>query len=234
MTGFVSRFAVGSLHEVSHEELILGQARRIHRLPNAYRGARQAFGSESDHHTVGQFDPMRVAKAIAQRKPNYPGAKCGLSLKYGSIAVCRGQPETRGDSGSTQADCSWRGAIGPNGLRADILLRPIAYGAGGPREKGIDVQLALDLAFAASDGCSMLWCCSRATPTCSQRWSEHLVRAWRARRQFGWAGAGACPRRTTSNGSTVSTIETMGNFKTRSTTRVRESTVPVGVASDRQ
>ena len=120
---------------------------------NAYRGARQAFGSESDHHTVGQFDPMRVAKAIAQRKPNYPGAKLRTLV---GVRIYRGLPgstrDPRGYAAARKQTASWRGAIGPNGLRADIRLRPIAYGAGGPREKGIDVQLALDLAFAASDG----------------------------------------------------------------------------------
>ena len=25
---------------------------------NAYRGARQAFGEDDDHHVVGQFDPL--------------------------------------------------------------------------------------------------------------------------------------------------------------------------------
>ena len=175
---------------------------------NAYRGARQAFGSESDHHTVGQFDPMRVAKAIAQRKPNYPGAKLRTLVE---VRIYRGLPgstrDPRGYAAARKQTASWRGAIGPNGLRADILLRPIAYGAGGPRERGSTCNSPWT-SHSPRPTCSMLWCCSRATPTCSQRWSEHLVRAWRARRQ---SGAGACPRRTTSNGSTVSTIETMGN-----------------------
>ena len=96
---------------------------------------------------------MEVATAIAQRKPNYPGARLRTLV---DVRIYRGLPGStqnpRGYAAARKQTASWRAAIGPNGLKADVVLRPIAYGAGGPREKGIDVELALDLAFAASDG----------------------------------------------------------------------------------
>ena len=57
---------------------------------NAYMGARQALGAgPDDPHMVGQFDPLKLARLIAQRHPSYEGAKLRqLEL----VSIYRGLP----------------------------------------------------------------------------------------------------------------------------------------------
>ena len=121
---------------------------------NAYRGARQAFGADdSDHHVVGQFDPIELAKLIAARHPSYQGAKL---RQLEQVRIYRGLPSsTRHPKGyaATRKQCDrWRRAGGRDGPQIEVCTRPLDYRTGQAREKGIDVVLALDLAFgAASD-----------------------------------------------------------------------------------
>ena len=121
---------------------------------NAYCGARQAFGvNGSDHHVVGQFDPIKLSRLIAARQPNYPGATLRRLVQ---AWVYRGMPSsTKSPTGHRAAYrqvSRWRSVSSDSGLQMKICTRPLDYRTGRPREKGIDVQLALDLAFGAADG----------------------------------------------------------------------------------
>lgn len=119
---------------------------------NAYRGARQAFGESDDHHVVGQFDPLKLAKLIQKRHPSYPGA---LLRQLVRVQIYRGMPSStkspEGYASARKQVSRWSRAGSPDGLRLDVRTRPLDYRTGQPREKGIDVLLALDLAFGAAD-----------------------------------------------------------------------------------
>lgn len=117
---------------------------------NAYRGAREAFGEEHDHHVVGQFDPMRLAKLIQTGQPRYPGAR---PRKLVSVDIYRGMPSSgkdRNGYASARRQVSRWNSLAANGTRLDVHTRTLDYRMGKPREKGIDVLLALDLAFGAA------------------------------------------------------------------------------------
>ena len=121
---------------------------------NAYRGARQGFGSgPSDPHVVGQFDPFKLAELIATRQPPDPNAK---PRELVHVSVYRGLPGARqsptGHKATQNQIARWNRTPIPPGLQAEVYTRPLDYRTGEPREKGIDVVLALDLAFGAANG----------------------------------------------------------------------------------
>lgn len=122
---------------------------------NAYRGARRALGvDEQDSHVHGQFDPLKLARLIAQRQPSFSGARL---RQLEQVSVYRGLPGASQDpvgyGAMRKQTAAWR-ARSPIGSspRLDIELRALDYSLGRPREKGIDVLLALDLALGASNG----------------------------------------------------------------------------------
>ncbi|MDE0498828.1 MAG: NYN domain-containing protein [Acidimicrobiaceae bacterium] len=120
---------------------------------NAYMGARQAFGTgQGDPHTVGQFDPLGLARLIARRQPNYPGAKLRRLVQ---VSIYRGLPDASksptGYAAARRQVSRWQSYGSAGSIRLDVQTRPLDYRTGKPREKGIDVLLALDLAFGAAD-----------------------------------------------------------------------------------
>lgn len=121
---------------------------------NAYRGARQAFGiSNDDPHVVGQFDPIKLSERIAASHPSYPGAKLRKLVR---TEVYRGIPSPAqspvGYGAARKQMSRWQSCASEGGTQLEIRTRPLDYRTGRPREKGIDVLLALDLAFGAADG----------------------------------------------------------------------------------
>lgn len=120
---------------------------------NAYRGARQAFGTnDDDPHVVGQFDPLKLSKLIAARHPSYPGAKLRRLVQ---AWVYRGMPSSSKSSvgyGAARRQVNrWQNMSSGGEFQLRVCTRPLDYRTGHPREKGIDVQIALDLAFGAAD-----------------------------------------------------------------------------------
>ena len=121
---------------------------------NAYRGARAAFGAANiSNHIVGQFDPTKLAKLIASVHPSYQGANL---RKLVEIWVYRGLPGSSqsptGYAAARKQLSRWKNVAGASGPRLITCTRPLDYRTGEPREKGIDVLLALDLAFGAANG----------------------------------------------------------------------------------
>jgi len=121
---------------------------------NAYKGARTALGvGDEDSHIHGQFDPVELARLLARRQPSYHGARL---RQITQVSIYRGLPGASHDSvgyGATRRQIAkWRASC-PTGTtpQLDIHLRPLDYSLGSPREKGIDVLLALDLAFGAAN-----------------------------------------------------------------------------------
>ncbi len=117
-------------------------------------GARQASGVEPGaSHMAGQFDPLRLAWLIAQRHPNSGGTNPRQLVQ---VSIYRGLPSSSVDPvgyGAVRRQVArWRSSSADGGPQLDINLRPLDYSLGRPREKGIDVLLALDLAFGAAHG----------------------------------------------------------------------------------
>lgn len=111
---------------------------------NVYRGARHAFGLEQQHHIHGQVHPLRVGLAVK-----------GLGVgdrELAEVRVYRGMPSSKHDpKGYGAADrqvALWR-----NTGRVHATTRPINYrDPANPREKGIDVQIAVDYVRLAIEG----------------------------------------------------------------------------------
>jgi hypothetical protein len=108
---------------------------------NVYMGARRAFGLQWDAHTAGQVFPRRL----------------GLKLKgVGSsdrelvaVRVYRGMPSSSRDpvayGAADRQTALWR-----QQKLVTTVTRPLNYrGPSGPREKGIDVCIAVDLVMMA-------------------------------------------------------------------------------------
>jgi uncharacterized LabA/DUF88 family protein len=119
---------------------------------NVYMGARACFESASAHHTQGQISPLTLGlELVAQSK--YP-------RELAQVRVYRGRPDaTRQPAG--YAACTRQAAIWAQDPRVECILRTLQYPRGwptshasgeAPREKGIDVALAIDFVRMAVTG----------------------------------------------------------------------------------
>lgn len=174
---------------------------------NAYRGARQAFGvNNAGPGVVGQFDPLKLSELIAARRPSYPGAKL---RRLAQAWVYRGMPgsfqSSVGYRAARRQVSRWLSASSGDGLQLKVRTRPLDYRTGRPREKGIDVLLALDLAFgAADDDFDVVVLFSGDSDLLPAL--ERAVSAGVACEAAAWAAGGRqLPKRTTSDGSTAFT-----------------------------
>lgn len=116
---------------------------------NAYRSARtQFFDHQTDSFTCGQFDPMKLARLLLTRGDT--------ERELGKVCVYRGIPgasqDPKGYGAARRQNAAWMA----NGVQ--VYARPLTYPYGyptnhafgeKPREKGVDVQLAIDFATAA-------------------------------------------------------------------------------------
>jgi uncharacterized LabA/DUF88 family protein len=119
---------------------------------NVYRRARGIFDLVNSEHPVGQIHPSKVGRLLASKI----GSNCELS----QVRVYRGLPSNRhqpkGYSAVRRQTASWR-----KSGNTEVLLRPLHYPAnwpdsrredGEPREKGVDVELAVDFVSMAVSG----------------------------------------------------------------------------------
>lgn len=114
---------------------------------NAYRGARTAFFTPSEHHTAGQVDPVALGQLICDR------GQADRERRLESVRIYTGRPSATRDPRSYSAhmkQCAeWerRGAV----VIWRNLRYPPIHAQGRPEEKGIDVALAVDLVAGAID-----------------------------------------------------------------------------------
>lgn len=109
---------------------------------NAYNRAREAFAGSYASAQDGQFHPVAFGHLIASLEPERELVK---------VHTYRGQPDPRRDpkgAGACQRQLeAWRSA------GVDVTTRPLGgYQYGQPKEKGIDVLLALDFVDHAMAG----------------------------------------------------------------------------------
>lgn len=107
---------------------------------NVYRRAREAFGLDGEPASAGQIHPFQVGRLIA--------ARSRIPARLTSVHVFRGQPDGHHDPKGyaacrRQAD-AWRASDACVVVETRPLRYPRDYPAAPPREKGIDVKLAVD------------------------------------------------------------------------------------------
>ena len=108
--------------------------------------------SNSPSHVDGQFRPLALAKLSRPAIRTTPKLR-----KLAHVAIYRGLPSPQRDPsgyGATRKQiAAWRSEFNtlPDSVTSQIECRPLSYAGGRPHEKGIDVLLALDLAFGAEN-----------------------------------------------------------------------------------
>lgn len=114
---------------------------------NLYNDARRAFHERIDPAVCGQIDPMRLGRLLASRIPH--GANGARGLK--EVRVYRGRPDSTKEPrtyGAHMRQCASWDAAG-----VTVIPRPLRYPGDWPRsrpeEKGIDVQIAVDIVSMA-------------------------------------------------------------------------------------
>lgn len=121
---------------------------------NTYRGAREVMGWTEEDYTVGQVYPRRLAVLLTARGRHIDPHR---ELKY--VKVFRGEPSARHDrlgQAASQRQIRFWGAQ----AAVTPITRPLKYYVAGrdssgvpcewaPREKGIDVLIALHMVMGA-------------------------------------------------------------------------------------
>jgi hypothetical protein len=125
---------------------------------NVYKRAREAFGSgHMDPVTVGQVDPVDLSYALMQKHAAAFNDASGYDLNR--IYIYRGRPlqshDQRGYDAFRRQEGAWR-RNNKIQTRFRDLRYPDDWGQEGctdrPREKGVDVQLAVDVITHGIDG----------------------------------------------------------------------------------
>lgn len=115
---------------------------------NVYKSARDAFfNKDVDHHTKGQFDPIRLGQIVCSRNKV-------VKRTISSVRVYTGRPDATKEPktyGCHMKQCSvWEKA----GI--EVIHRTLRYPYNWPtekaKEKGVDVALAVDIVTMAMDG----------------------------------------------------------------------------------
>lgn len=111
---------------------------------NAYHGARAAFHADQGASSLGQISPLAVGQLLCSGPTSTDSEERRLS----DVRVYRGMPPrgTRMYDPIQRQLTAWR----DDGVA--IITRPVAGPPGQTREKGIDVELALDFFAGALDG----------------------------------------------------------------------------------
>lgn len=110
---------------------------------NVYEDFRRAFCTGTLLPTDGQFDPIGFGRLLVERGPDYE------DWRLSEVRVYAGQPiHARNSRAATAHDrqaAVWRNA------GATVLARPLQYVGGNVRQKGVDVELAVDVASLAHE-----------------------------------------------------------------------------------
>lgn len=105
---------------------------------NVYHAAREAFGF---HGTEGNVKPLSLGRILASRRLGHQGKGQVMRVGvYTALASARRNRKTY-DAGQRQ-QAAWKNAAHDI---VDVVSRPLDYSLGDPRQKGVDVALAVDL-----------------------------------------------------------------------------------------
>ncbi|MGH8885413.1 MAG: NYN domain-containing protein [Egibacteraceae bacterium] len=113
---------------------------------NVYKRAREAFGLDGAAHWEGQIHPFAVGHELAGR------ATPGHHRTLQEVRIYRGLPDARRDPRGNAA-CLRQLQFWSSLPKVTPVKRPLQYppqtSSRPPREKGIDVQIAVDLVMGA-------------------------------------------------------------------------------------
>jgi uncharacterized LabA/DUF88 family protein len=110
---------------------------------NCYECARKAFHKPGDSGRLGNCDPIKLAQLLA--------AKAGRSHELAYVGVYCGLPNQYRDAKTHAARTTQIAAWRKGG--ATVFTRPLQYLKGmPPREKGVDVKMAVDIVMNAVEG----------------------------------------------------------------------------------
>lgn len=119
---------------------------------NVYKGAREAFCSWGSAHWEGQVDPVALAQHLAGDSP--------FDRELYQVRIYRGLPDATRDPRGNAA-CLRQAASWDQSPLVKVTTRPLLYPRGWPdshqpgerpREKGIDIALAIDFVTMAVRG----------------------------------------------------------------------------------
>lgn len=119
---------------------------------NVYKGARETFCAYGAPHWQGQVDPVALAGHLAADSP--------FDRQLKQVRIYRGLPDATRDPRGNSA-CLRQTAIWQHDALAHVTMRPLQYPRGWPtahqpgerpREKGIDIALAIDFVTMAVRG----------------------------------------------------------------------------------
>lgn len=117
---------------------------------NLYNDARRAFAKSGDAAPFGQVHPIKLAQLLVARQPM--GVTAERTLK--EVRAYRGRPDSTKEPKTYGAHMRQSAAWEKAGV--NLIHRPLRYPhdwpASPPEEKGIDVQLAIDVAVMAVNG----------------------------------------------------------------------------------
>lgn len=110
---------------------------------NIYRGARRAFFEEAnDPGFYGHINPRKLGVLLQDRVGS------GSQRKLVGVRIYRGLPSSSKDAAGYAAARRQQAMWDKQGL-VQSIMRPLNYRNGPPREKGIDVALAIDFVMGA-------------------------------------------------------------------------------------
>lgn len=108
---------------------------------NCYRSARDAFGfDKSAPGKCGQVDPVKLARLLATANGRGGSGKLSKVRVYTGVASQQRDPQTY--AASRRHHQAWRNA---GGEQIEVITRTLNYRTKPPREKGVDVAIAIDL-----------------------------------------------------------------------------------------
>jgi uncharacterized LabA/DUF88 family protein len=115
---------------------------------NLYRDTRRAFFDESAPSYLGQVDPVKLGTLLTTKGT----APVGTHRVLEECRIYTGVPsatrESRANAAKLRQKAAWEAA------GAKVFTRPLRYPRGWPtqpaEEKGVDVELAVDLVFSAA------------------------------------------------------------------------------------
>lgn len=119
---------------------------------NVYKGAREVFCSLGSPHWEGQVNPVALAEHLASDSP--------FDRRLQQVRIYRGLPDATRDPKGNGA-CLRQIASWERSRLANVTARPLQYPRGWPtshqpgerpREKGIDIALAIDFVTMATQG----------------------------------------------------------------------------------
>lgn len=117
---------------------------------NVYNDARRAFFPGAEPMTRGQFNPRRLGELLCSRQPL--GTNDDRELK--EVRIYRGRPNSTKEPKTYGAHM--RQSEAWEKLGVTVIHRPLRYPGNWPttpaEEKGIDVQIAIDMVRLASIG----------------------------------------------------------------------------------